>query len=750
MGQPEKLYLGAGQDKELVIMSNLTANLGLTKPLENETADIAVINGNMDLIDKAVGDTTILKTAEGSGTVITLVLPSVTAYVDQYMLTFIAKAANGGAATSVNINGLGAKPLYKPNTAAAPNLIAGKAYTVWYDASESCFFIKASAEGTAVAENVLAGKTFSNDNDTGLQGAMVNNGPAAAETVNLTAQNQEYTIAAGFHNGLRKIKAVIAGLAASVIKAGTTVGGIAGTFTADATAADTNVLSGKTYYRNGVKGTGSIPVRTNTDTDGSYPQASADSVYDGQFYSMPPAGYYDGNVWVLRPIANLTAANTKAGVKIGSGAGGTITGTFTADANAIAGDIRKDKTAYVNGQKITGNIPVYGSESQNPATQTAYWSPGQSGNQYARVLHHTSYGLMDGSGAWFYSDQPDLLPQNIVPGKSIFGVSGTYNAYPVGSLISAAQLQMPLISVGTAVAHYSYLTGNMTNMYVVDSSTSSNYLYDLFRINPANGAKLASLVSQYGLYTACSKGNDVYFRRVIGNDSYTTCIFRYNTSLSKIFEVSLTNTYSGNDSVVSMDCDASGYVFDYVKSTCTTHPRGIERRDGTTGAVITTVYPNPGTDTAFLGVDSSGDVYVAFSTSTFGICRYNNTLATKAWSGIDASATIQAFYAEAPDLYVYNATSALLERRSKTDGSLLASVANRVLTINGHDDKYLYTYGMNNMLEVRDRLTLSVVASIKQPLGGDVISDGSNYIYLTDPNTGFCKYQRALQYQIIA
>lgn len=86
----------------------------------------------------------------------------------------------------------------------------------------------------------------------------------------------------------------------------------------------TNILSGRSIF--GLAG--SIPVRTNTDTGGSYPVSSYDSIYDGQVYTRPPAGYYDGNVWVLRSIPNLTAANIKAGVTIGAGTGGVITGTL--------------------------------------------------------------------------------------------------------------------------------------------------------------------------------------------------------------------------------------------------------------------------------------------------------------------------------------------------------------------------------------------------------------------------------------
>lgn len=102
------------------------------------------------------------QTAGGTANAITLTTATLT---NGYAKTFIALANNNGSTTTIN-----GKPLYKPNTTTAPTLIAGKAYTVWYNQPSDCFFIKASAEGTATTAQVLAGATFSNDIDTGIVG----------------------------------------------------------------------------------------------------------------------------------------------------------------------------------------------------------------------------------------------------------------------------------------------------------------------------------------------------------------------------------------------------------------------------------------------------------------------------------------------------------------------------------------------------------------------------------------------------
>ncbi|MDU4480326.1 MAG: hypothetical protein E7I90_24035, partial [Clostridium sp.] len=109
-----------------------------------------------------------------------------------YSKTFIATTNNNGSATTIN-----GKPLYKPGTTTAPSIKEGKAYTVWYNSVSDCFFLQASAEGNVGAEHVLAGYTFSNDDDTGLVGAMPNNTGTNKEL----SLNETWVIPKGYHDG---------------------------------------------------------------------------------------------------------------------------------------------------------------------------------------------------------------------------------------------------------------------------------------------------------------------------------------------------------------------------------------------------------------------------------------------------------------------------------------------------------------------------------------------------------------------
>ena len=129
----------------------------------------------------------------GSGSELSVTLPD--PIPDKYIVKFICDHDTSGNITINNI------ACYKPGTTTSPSLKNGRMYEFWYNAATPCFFLKASAEGNATAENVLADKKFSNDNDTGITGTMPNRG-----AVNTTlALNETYTIPEGYHNGSGKV-----------------------------------------------------------------------------------------------------------------------------------------------------------------------------------------------------------------------------------------------------------------------------------------------------------------------------------------------------------------------------------------------------------------------------------------------------------------------------------------------------------------------------------------------------------------
>lgn len=81
----------------------------------------------------------------------------------------------------------------------------------------------------------------------------------------------------------------------------------------------------------------------------------------------------------------------------------------TSDATAAAADILKDKTAYVNGQKVTGTITSANAQTITPTT-----------------TDQTVNGNVFLAGAITVAGDANLLAENIKSGVTIFGVTGTY------------------------------------------------------------------------------------------------------------------------------------------------------------------------------------------------------------------------------------------------------------------------------------------------------------------------------------
>ena len=312
-------------------------------------------------------------TATGTGTAI-VVTTGYFELVAGRSLTFIASANNSGAATTLNADGTGAKNLYKPNTTDAPTIISGKAYTVWYNGTS--FFVKASAEGNAVAGDVIKDKTFSNDEDTGITGTLELTGNAAVGDVlatktfyntdpktkrtgtmtnngtvstDISAKATEVTIAQGYHSGSGKVKISATEQAKIItgnIKAGITLLGVAGKSsvvdTADANAVAGDILSGKTGYVNGSKITGNIASKgAATYTPGTTDQTIT-------------AGQYLSGAQTIAGDADLVAGNIKTGVGIFG-----VTGTFGdgVAGNTVIADASTpryfDSTAYKKYKEIT-------------------------------------------------------------------------------------------------------------------------------------------------------------------------------------------------------------------------------------------------------------------------------------------------------------------------------------------------------------------------------------------------------------
>lgn len=134
--------------------------------------------------------------------------------------------------------------------------------------------------------------------------------------------------------------------------------------TSDATATEGQILSGKTAYVNGEKVTGILSFGTTLSRQGNLSVSdnnvvTAMTVLDSNFCiysdnSVPKQAKLTLTASQVAESIGLTADKLVTGNTILGIAGTATMGIDTSDANATAADIATGKTAYVNGQKITG------------------------------------------------------------------------------------------------------------------------------------------------------------------------------------------------------------------------------------------------------------------------------------------------------------------------------------------------------------------------------------------------------------
>lgn len=225
--------------------------------------DASIVKCGSSTVETQLNDLT-YETAGGTGTAIIL---SMQPLKQGYYKKFIASVDNGGAATTVN-----GKPLYKVCTTNSPKLKKDRPYEIYYNLTGDCFFLKASATGTTSADKVLAGETFSTENDTDLVGNM----PDKSGTNKALALNESWAIPKGYHDGNGKVTqnipnngAINANLNCGQSKslpAGYTSGG---TITANSLASQTpsnadasKILSGYYAWINGTKVWGNASIQS--------------------------------------------------------------------------------------------------------------------------------------------------------------------------------------------------------------------------------------------------------------------------------------------------------------------------------------------------------------------------------------------------------------------------------------------------------------------------------------------------------
>ena len=192
-----------------------------------------------------------------------------------------------------------------------------------------------------------------------------------------------------------------------------------GVDTSDATATAKDIAKGKTAYVQGQKITGKLYEYTKGKTKNYFTTASEnvtferDSNRDLINITIP----WIGNDEIMRIdsyiklgaeatlFGDATAADVISGKTMTSAAGLKVVGTNTndadtSDATATADDIAKGKTAYVQGQKITGTAEPAESNNNVEAYAVTTINPSVSFKRTDGAIKIWGYGTMTSSGGW--------------------------------------------------------------------------------------------------------------------------------------------------------------------------------------------------------------------------------------------------------------------------------------------------------------------------------------------------------------
>ena len=391
-------------------------------------------------------------------------------------------------------------------TASASDILASK--TAWVDGTKLTGTLELT--GDAYSENVLSGKTFYNTDAKTLQtGTMPN-----ITDSNITLQAGEYfDIDTGYHSGAR----------ITAEELGDQTSG---------TATTTDILEGSTAWVNGVQITGVIPVNAQ----------NSPTLLAGESYTVP-YGYHDGtSIVYAEDLASQTVGsagtnqilNTYSAWVNGEKLIGTMpnigsesqslncgethiisagyhdgTGVIVANslesqtvANAVAGEILNTKTAWVNGEKVTGTMPNIGSVSATLDAGDSYTIP---------AGYHDGTGVIDATGmgdqtpgtataerildtytAWVNGSQITGTMPNIgsesealncgsthTISKGYHDGTGVIRAASLASQTSATATAADILDTKTAWVSGVKLTGSMTNNGAITQTINAGATYTI-------------------------------------------------------------------------------------------------------------------------------------------------------------------------------------------------------------------------------------------------------------------------------
>lgn len=294
--------------------------------------------------------------------------------------------------------------------------------------------------------------------------------------------------------------------------------------TSDADAVSFNILSGKTAYVKGEKLTGSMWTYAGNDV----------SITQRDYRMTIGQGYHDGTGSVAiadAEKAKIVPENIRKDVSI-LGITGTLTGDDTSDATASASDIQSGKTAYVNGDKLTGTC-TYDADTSD-ATATA-------SNIDSGKTAYVDGSKITGTSTKVDTSTATAAASDILSGKTAYvkgsKVTGTcpYDSNTSSATAAAADI----LSGKTAYVKGSKLTGTYTAPTLTDDDIALYIQNGTTMTKIAEAARGAVRIRNYAFYYAPNLSTaDFPSVTLIGSYAF------YRTSLKTVNFPLLEQTYT--------------------------------------------------------------------------------------------------------------------------------------------------------------------------------------------------------------
>lgn len=258
-----------------------------------------------------------------------------------------------------------------------------------------------TSDATATATDILSGKTAY------VNGSKVTGSISSKSAASYTPGTADQTISSGqYLSGAQTIKGD-SNLVAGNIKSGVSIFGVTGTHEGGSA---TPTLQSKTVTPSESQQT----ISPDIGYDG-LSSVTVDAIPDTYVH---PSGTLSITANGTHDVTNYASAEVNVPVD----------GIDTSDATATASDIAKDKTAYVNGEKITGTVTVKESGTFPDASTYDLFTPKESGN-YITISGSINGDLLARKGVTFKygtkkSSFGDATAADVVAGKTFTSSAG--------------------------------------------------------------------------------------------------------------------------------------------------------------------------------------------------------------------------------------------------------------------------------------------------------------------------------------